>query len=654
MNGKIHGKQIRDTSINLLKLDLSGGQGIHLFGTGSYLGSYEVHNIPQAFVTKQYVDSLSSGLDMKESVYLVSVDNIPLLSGTQTIDGLTAYVGSRVLLVGQSNPVENGIYVVGVTAWSRANDSDGDNSNEVSLGNYTYVEKGLTYGQTGWVLYNTDAPGSNISVGINTQNWTQFNGSPQLIWSEGLSNAGNNIFIDLDPNSGLTFSNGKLKIANYVAGNGLVINNGILSIGVGNGITINTNNIDINYVEVSEGLKGNGLTSSGGKLNVNTSNGLTIINDSVQISDTIAGNGLTFTSGVINISGSTAIGVNSDNIYVKYDPTTIAIDGNGALTVIGSGGSIANIIAGKGISGNQLSGPTASLYVELTENGGLTFSGVGDGSTIQVEYNTLSSQLAGNGLINNVNKIDIVSSNAGITVSSNSIALQLGTGNDPALSISNDGLKLDISVLANELEGNGLTSSGGVLSINTANGITINNDNVEISPSIAGNGLSFTSGVIDINIVKGVTFSGDALFSDANTILTTSNLHTISVATNSTIQSALTAIDNKLSNILTQENISISNSPTGTFPKNINLPQNVLGYTFSIPSDGIAQIFINGAFVLPSTATSSAAAYFSTDNGASGTITVENGSVLYVNPSVLDYTIDSTDIITVQYLTRIS
>jgi hypothetical protein len=596
MNGKIHGKQIRDTSIDLLKLDISGGQGAYLFGTGSYLGTYEVPNIPQAFVTKQYVDSLSSGLDPKESVYLVSVNNIPSLSGIQIIDGVTASVGSRVLLVGQSSAVDNGIYVVGVTAWSRADDSDGDPGNEVSLGNYTFVERGVTYSQTGWILYDTDAPGSTVSVGVNTQYWTQFNGAGSFTWGEGLSNTGNNIFVDLDPNSGLTFSTSKLKIADYVAGNGLTINNGILSVGSGNGIIVNPNTVDINYVQVSEGLEGNGLTASGGKLNVNTSNGLTIINDSVQISDTVAGDGLTFSSGVINITGSTAIGVNSDSIYVKYDPTTISIDGNGALTVISAGDAILDIVAGRGISGNQLSGPTASLDVELTDNGGLTFSGSGTGSTVQVDY----------------------------------------------------------SIVALQLEGSGLTASGGKLNVNTANGLTINNDNVEVASSIAGNGLSFTAGVIDINVIKGVTFSGDALFADADTILTTSNLPTISVATNSTIQSALTAIDNKLSTVGAQENIAIMNVPTGTFPKNINLPQNVLGYTFSIPSDGIAQIFINGAFVLPTTATLSAAAYFSTDNGASGTITVENGSVLYINPNVLDYTIDNTDVITVHYLTRVS
>ena len=687
MNGKIHGKQIRDNSIDLLKLDLTGSQGTFLFGTGSYLGTYEVPNIPQAFVTKQYVDSLSSGLDPKESVYLVAVSNLTTI-GEQVIDGVTASVGKRVLLTAQSNPVDNGIYIVSTGSWTRASDSDGDPINEVSLGNYTFVEKGASYSSTGWILYNTDATGSTISPGVNTQLWTQFNGAGSFIWGDGLANTGNNIYVDLDPNSGLTFSTtGKLKIADYAAGDGLTITNGVinveagngiavsantvdidyiqasqelkgngltassgklriiggtgisvgtddisvdlasvsqiiagagltsngnvLDIGQGNGITVNYDSIQVNYTEVAIGLEGDGLTASGGKINVNTSNGLTVVNDSVQLADTVAGDGLTFSGGVININGSTAIGVNSDSIYVKYDPNTISIDGNGALTVISAGDAILDIIAGRGISGSQLSGPTASLDVELTENGGLTFSGTGANSTIQVDYTTVAAQLAGNGLTNNGTTID-VGAGAGISVNTNNIAINLA---------ANSGL-------------------------NTTSGLSIDS-------SAAGNGLSFTNGAFDINVVKGVTISGDALFADADTILTTTNLSNINIASGSSVQSALTAIDNKLSNVGAQQMVCESNNVTGTFLKVINIPQDVLGVTFSTASDGCPSIFINGAYVKPSSATVSVVAYFSTDGGNTGTETVEVGSRLYINVNQLNYNLDSNDTITVHYLTRL-
>lgn len=48
------------------------------------------------------------------------------LSGSQLINGLQLVTGDRVLVAGQTNPVENGIYVVDSSAWERAADFDGN------------------------------------------------------------------------------------------------------------------------------------------------------------------------------------------------------------------------------------------------------------------------------------------------------------------------------------------------------------------------------------------------------------------------------------------------------------------------------------------------------------------------------------------------
>lgn len=546
MYGKINGKQIKDTSVDLVKIDLSGGQGSFFFATGSYLGAYEVPNIPQAFITKQYADSISSGLDPKESVYLVAVGNISP-SGTVSVDGVTSSTGKRILLAGQASPVTNGIYVAGPTAWTRASDSDGDPGNEVSLGNYTFVERGATYSSTGWILYDTNATGATVSPGNDTQLWTQFNGAGSFIWGDGLTNTGNNIYVDIDPSGGLTFSSTKLTLASYLAGNGLTLTSGVLNVGAANGITVGADTVGINYSEAAIGLEGNGLTAAGGK---------------------------------INIVGGTAIGVNPDNIYVKFDPTTIAIDPNGALTVISAGDAILDITPGAGISGNQLSGPTASLNIILTTNGGLTFSGSGGtGSSIQVEYGTVAQQLAGQGLVNNGTTIDL-------------------------------------------------------------------------EQTIAGSGLTYSAGVINILLAKGVTFSGDYLFSDAGTILITAGLTAVGVATNSTVQQALTAIDNALNGVGAQQEIAINNNPTGTFLKSVNAPFNMIGFTFSTASDGPPHLYINGVYVKTSSATSSSAAYFSTDGGSTGNANVLASSALFLNANILGFKVDPTDDIVVHYLSK--
>jgi drug/metabolite transporter superfamily protein YnfA len=194
-NGQINGKQIKDSSTGLVKLDLSGNQGTFLIATGSYFGSYETPTNPLAFVNKQYADSISAGLDPKESVYVVASTNITPNGVTTVIDGFTATAGKRILLAGQTSAVNNGIFIAAAGTWSRASDSNGSTTystegSNVSLGNYTFIETGLTFSATGWVLYSTNATGATISPGVNTQLWTQFSGAGSFTWGNGLQSAG--------------------------------------------------------------------------------------------------------------------------------------------------------------------------------------------------------------------------------------------------------------------------------------------------------------------------------------------------------------------------------------------------------------------------------------------------------------------------------
>jgi phage-related tail fiber protein len=62
---------------------------------------------------------------IKQPVRLASTANLTL-SGTQTIDGVSAVAGDRVLAKDQSTGSQNGIYAVAAGAWSRAVDFDAD------------------------------------------------------------------------------------------------------------------------------------------------------------------------------------------------------------------------------------------------------------------------------------------------------------------------------------------------------------------------------------------------------------------------------------------------------------------------------------------------------------------------------------------------
>lgn len=102
---------------------------------------------------KNYVDNNSQGIRPKESVKIATTENITL-AGVQTIDGVNVIAGDRVLVKDQTDPSENGIYVVAVGVWSRSTDLD--TWNEL-IGSYVFVSQGTINAASGWT--------ANISAG---------------------------------------------------------------------------------------------------------------------------------------------------------------------------------------------------------------------------------------------------------------------------------------------------------------------------------------------------------------------------------------------------------------------------------------------------------------------------------------------------------
>lgn len=122
--------------------------------------------------TKQYVDSVATGLDWKESVRVATIGAITL-SGTQTIDGVGVIAGDRVLVKDQAAAADNGIYVCSAGAWSRSPDADSDS--EVTSGMAMFVAEGTLNADSAWVLVTNDP----ITLGITALQFTIF-ASPGL------------------------------------------------------------------------------------------------------------------------------------------------------------------------------------------------------------------------------------------------------------------------------------------------------------------------------------------------------------------------------------------------------------------------------------------------------------------------------------------
>jgi hypothetical protein len=136
--------------------------------------------------TKAYVDAARSGLDVKQSVRVATTANITL-SGAQTIDGVSAVAGDRVLVKNQSTASQNGIYVVAAGSWSRATDADSDV--KVTAGMFVFVTEGATNADSGWVLTTNDT----IALGTTGLAFAQFSGAGQITAGDGLTKSGNTI-----------------------------------------------------------------------------------------------------------------------------------------------------------------------------------------------------------------------------------------------------------------------------------------------------------------------------------------------------------------------------------------------------------------------------------------------------------------------------
>lgn len=71
------------------------------------------------------LDGLSTSVAVKAPCRTVATSNITL-SGLQTISGYTTVEDDRVLVKGQTNAVDNGIYMASTGSWTRAKDADGN------------------------------------------------------------------------------------------------------------------------------------------------------------------------------------------------------------------------------------------------------------------------------------------------------------------------------------------------------------------------------------------------------------------------------------------------------------------------------------------------------------------------------------------------
>jgi fibronectin-binding autotransporter adhesin len=183
--GKSGGRVVYDSGNSLFKVTTDG----------STLGNMNVATptSDNHAANKSYVDSVASGLDVKQSVRAASTADVTLSGPGATIDGVTMSSGDRVLLKNQSAAAENGIYLWtgAASAMTRATDMDGAAE---FVGAFFFVEEGTVNSDQGFVC-STDG---TIVVDTTSIAFTQFTGTGQLTAGAGLSKSGNAMSVNVD------------------------------------------------------------------------------------------------------------------------------------------------------------------------------------------------------------------------------------------------------------------------------------------------------------------------------------------------------------------------------------------------------------------------------------------------------------------------
>jgi hypothetical protein len=167
--------------------------------------------------TKAYVDAVSEGLHVHPAARAAILTNVAIataLENGDTAGGVTLATGDRILLNGQTNGAENGIYVVQASGQAlRA--TDFDTATEVDSGDFIFVSAG-TYANTGWVQTLKPA-----TIGTDPISFTQFSGAGTFTAGNGLTLDGTEFKInesitatrsyvdgELDAHTGLTSAHG--------------------------------------------------------------------------------------------------------------------------------------------------------------------------------------------------------------------------------------------------------------------------------------------------------------------------------------------------------------------------------------------------------------------------------------------------------------
>ena len=408
---KIRGSQIKDLTITNSQISTTAGieltklektviaaDGSNVFTADQSMGSHKITNLATPTddndaANKAYVDSVASGLDVKEAVRVATTAELSATynngtsgvgatltatsNGAITIDGVSLSQDDRVLVKDQSNQEENGIYTVTTVGdasnpWVLTRATDYDESSEVVDGTFFFVQEGTAYHDTGWVM----TANGTITIGTDAITFSQFSGAGSIEAGNGLTKSGNTI--DVNPGDGIQI------VSDAVT---LVLDGTTLSLSA-SGLKVADGGITETQLNAS--VAGAGLSGGGGSaLSVNTGDGLDIVGDQVTVDVT----DFIDTNYGLQEDGSNNIQINLEaDGGLQFDSTNHGIEiklADNSLTLSTSGLAVntSEVLS----SSNNVFGESPSGTIDGT-NTNFTLANTPQAGTLRVYLNGLRQQ----------------------------------------------------------------------------------------------------------------------------------------------------------------------------------------------------------------------------------------------------------------------
>lgn len=508
-----------------------------------------------------------SDIDYKQAVRVITLTDITLSGGAPVeVDGVTLLVGDRVLVNGQSNAAQNGLYQVQTLGtgsngtWVRT--SDGNEDGEIQPGMVVMVTQGNEYADTPWKL---------ITNGIIII------GTTELVFEENYSLAFGNVF-----------ANGTAVVANVVSAPLTLTAGDNISI-VGNNtsktVTIGVTGISLN--SIANGTSNLEIATADGNITgtVNSNTILTITDTGSNISgyvtatgnisgDYILGNGsqltgLPATYGNANVTDFLANGFGSNTITTTGNITGGNILGNGAgLTGINAFSNIA--IDG----GNAMVADSISDTLTLVAGTGIVLLGNSASDTITIAASGSGESIfATGGQMGLVTEAVVDSEDLGLVTQAVTESYDLG-------SLAVDGIVTNENIVNGTLTGNKFASD---FTIVTTGNITAGNLNVTGT-------LGFTSADVD-TITANVANINSQLNMTGNIIPTANATYALGSPTNvwqdlylanSTIYLGAATISASGANLVLPATVQIGDATLTAQGGNLALPENISATTVTV------------------------------------------------------------------------